>query len=29
MEYACGGELFDYIVKNEKIGEKESCRFLD
>jgi hypothetical protein len=29
MEYANGGELFDYIVKNEKIGEIESCKFLD
>ena len=29
MEYANGGELFDYIVKNEKIDEVESCKFLD
>jgi len=29
MEYASGGELFDYIVKNERIKEEESCKFLD
>lgn len=28
MEYANGGELFEYIVKNEKINERESCKFL-
>lgn len=25
MEYACGGELFDYIVLKQKIGEAEAC----
>lgn len=25
MEYACGGELFDYIVSRQKIGEAEAC----
>ena len=27
MEYAPGGELFNYIVKNEKIDENESSYF--
>ena len=27
MEYASGGELFDYIVKNSKLKEKEACKF--
>jgi 5'-AMP-activated protein kinase catalytic alpha subunit len=27
MEYASGGELFDHIVKNNKLKEKEACRF--
>merc|ERR1719491_2263193 len=27
MEYACGGELFDYIVQNSKAQEPEACRF--
>ena len=27
MEYASGGELFEYIVKQKKIREKEACRF--
>ena len=27
MEYASGGELFDYIVKNNKLKEKEACKF--
>ena len=27
MEYAPGGELFNYIVKNEKISENESSYF--
>lgn len=27
MEYACGGELFDYIVRKDRLTEKESCRF--
>ena len=28
MEYAMGGELFDYIVKNIKIKEPESCKYI-
>ncbi|KAL4430220.1 hypothetical protein ABPG74_014779 [Tetrahymena malaccensis] len=28
MEYAQGGELFDYIVKNQKINERESCKYI-
>ena len=28
MQYAPGGELFDYIVKNKRISEKESAKFL-
>lgn len=27
MEYAPGGELFDYIVKKKRIQDKEACRF--
>ena len=27
MEYACGGELFDYIVKRKKLKETEACKF--
>lgn len=27
MEYASGGELFDYIVKHQRIQEKEACLF--
>jgi 5'-AMP-activated protein kinase catalytic alpha subunit len=27
MEYASGGELFEFIVKHKKIKEKEACRF--
>ena len=27
MEYASGGELFDYIVKHQRIHEPEACRF--
>lgn len=27
MEYACGGELFDYIVKRKKLKEAEACKF--
>ena len=27
MEYASGGELFDYIVLKTRLDEKESCRF--
>jgi 5'-AMP-activated protein kinase catalytic alpha subunit len=28
MQYAPGGELFDYIVKNQKINELESAKFI-
>jgi 5'-AMP-activated protein kinase catalytic alpha subunit len=28
MEYASGGELFDYIVQHQKLKEKEACYFL-
>lgn len=27
MEYACGGELFKYIVNNSKLSEAEACKF--
>ena len=27
MEYASGGELFDYIVQNSRIKEPEACKF--
>ena len=27
MEYAPGGELFDYIVKKKRVSDKEACRF--
>jgi 5'-AMP-activated protein kinase catalytic alpha subunit len=27
MEFACNGELFDYIVKKGKIQELEACKF--
>jgi len=27
MEYASGGELFEYIVSNNRIKEKEACKF--
>lgn len=27
MEYASGGELFDYIVKSKRLAEEEACRF--
>jgi len=27
MEYACGGELFDYIVRKDRLSEKEACKF--
>jgi serine/threonine protein kinase len=27
MEYACGGELFDYIVRKDRLSEREACRF--
>ena len=26
MEYAPGGELFDYIVANQRVKEKEACK---
>merc|ERR1719220_2973078 len=28
MEYAPGGELFDYIVEHGRAEEREACRFL-
>lgn len=28
MEYAPGGELFDYIVKKKRLPDKEACRFM-
>jgi hypothetical protein len=27
MEYASGGELFEYIVKRKKLKEQEACKF--
>jgi len=27
MEYASGGELFEYIVKRKKLKEQEAVRF--
>ena len=27
MEYASGGELFDYIVKRKRLKENEACKF--
>jgi 5'-AMP-activated protein kinase catalytic alpha subunit len=27
MEYISGGELFDYIVKNNRLKEGEACKF--
>jgi 5'-AMP-activated protein kinase, catalytic alpha subunit len=27
MEYASGGELFDYIVKKRRLQDSEACRF--
>ena len=27
MEYASGGELFDFIVKRKKLKEPEACKF--
>jgi 5'-AMP-activated protein kinase, catalytic alpha subunit len=27
MEYVSGGELFDYIVKKQKLTEKEACKY--
>lgn len=28
MEYASGGELFDYIVKKVRVPEIEACKFM-
>jgi 5'-AMP-activated protein kinase catalytic alpha subunit len=28
MEYASGGELFEYIVNHQKVNERDSCKFL-
>jgi 5'-AMP-activated protein kinase catalytic alpha subunit len=28
MEYAWGGELFEYIVNRKRVREKEACKFL-
>jgi len=27
MEFAQGGELFDYIVKNKRLKEGQACKF--
>jgi hypothetical protein len=27
MEYASGGELFDYIVANTRLKEDEACKY--
>lgn len=27
MEYSAGGELFDYIVKHQRLTEKQACKF--
>jgi len=27
MEYVSGGELFDYIVKKQKLTEQVACKF--
>ncbi len=27
MEFVSGGELFDYIVKKQKLKESEACKF--
>ena len=27
MEFASGGELFDYIVKKRRLQDSEACRF--
>ena len=27
MEYASGGELFDYIVTNTRLDDKSACKF--
>ena len=28
MEYARGGELFEYIVSRKRVREKDACKFL-
>ena len=28
MEHACGGELFDHIVKKQRVGDAQACRFM-
>jgi len=28
MEYAAGGELFEYIVKQKKVSELEASKYL-
>lgn len=28
MEYANGGELFDYIVKKKRLQDQEACKFV-
>ena len=28
MEFAPGGELFDYIVKKKRVSDKEAARFI-
>jgi len=27
MEFASNGELFDYIVQQQRVEEKEACKF--
>jgi len=27
MEFAPGGELFDFIVKHQKVDEEQACKF--
>ena len=27
MEYVSGGELFEYIVKKQKLSEQDSCKY--
>ena len=27
MEYSAGGELFDYIVKHQRLTENQACKF--
>lgn len=27
MEYASGGELFDYIVSKDRLSEREACKY--